>query len=187
MEVKNLKLFPTCPFDEYLEMPGWSYSGIRSQGKIFEAPTMKMNLGTKVHKFLLEPREYDYSEIDIVKPLAGALKAKVGPLMKYAKPELVVTADFIHNGFCMKYKGRIDFPVIPRIIIDFKVSEMPIQKSVPYFGYDIQQSGYALACGCPLALIMSIHPKTKYISIYNVPISAKWWEWQIIQKGEPIL
>lgn len=191
MQVQNLKCLPTCPFDEYLAMPGWSYSGIRSQGKTFEAPTKRMQLGTKVHQYILEPEKHQYDEDqNIVQPLAAALKSKVGPLLKHSQPELVVTADFIHNGFCLKFKGRIDLPVIPRIIIDFKVSEMPLYKFVEYFGTDNQLSGYALATGCPLAMVISINPnpkKRQEIQIHNVPISTKWWEYQVVSKGEPIL
>jgi len=186
MKVINQKLIQTCHFDDYIKLPGYSYSGIRSQGAVFEAPTAKMNLGTKVHKYLLEPREYEYDDIEIVKPLAQAIAAKVGVLMKYALTEVVITADFCHEGFVMPYKGRIDFLIPNRLIIDFKVSEMPIQKSVPYFGYDNQQSGYALGAKVPLALILSINPKTKFISIFNVQISPKWWEYQILQKGTPL-
>lgn len=187
MQVQNLKLLKTYPFEDYLKLPGYSYSGLRNEGKSFGPPTAKMQLGTHVHNYLMTPREYEFDDLHIVKPLAAALKAKLGPLLKYMEPELAVTADFVHEGFSMPYKGRIDLPIVNRIVVDVKVSEMPIQKGIEFFGYDFQLTGYAVAIGAPVALILSVHPaKPNDVKVTNIPIRKEWWQYQIKRYGTPI-
>lgn len=185
MIISNLQIHPTILFDEYLALPGYSYSGIKNDGNTI-SPSKKMQLGTQVHNYLLTPREYNYDNHEIVKPCADAVRAKLGPLLKYLRPELAVQADFIHNGFRMPYKGRIDLCITERIVIDIKVSEMPLHKAVAYFGYNDQLSGYSLAIGAKVAIIISINPKTKVITTMNIPITSRFWEYHIQRLGEPI-
>lgn len=186
MWIKNRKTYPTLHFDEYLAMPGYSYSGIKNDGEII-SPTKKMQLGTRVHNYLLTPREYDYEQYEIVKPCADVIRAKLGPLLKYLMPELVVTCEMVSNDFRMPYKGRIDLCIPDRIVIDIKVSEMPLHKAVPYFGYNNQVSGYSLAINAKVAIIISVNPKTKVVTTMNIPITENFWEYHITRLGEPLI
>ncbi len=184
MEVKNLTK-RTCHFDEYLLIPGYSYSGIKNEGKVFTVASAKMQLGTKVHQYLLEPEHYDHSDVEIVKPLAMALKKAIGPLIEFLEPEAAYTADFCHLGFTMPWKGRIDLCIPGRIVVDIKITDMPIRKGIEYFGYDKQLSGYATGITAKAALILSAPPKNPTnVTITNIPICTKWWEYQVLKKGE---
>lgn len=194
LEIKNQNLIPNVPFDDYIALPYWSHSKIKSLGKEIKAPTRRMNLGTYVHQYLLEPSMYDHSNIQLVRPLAVAIKNRLGALMKYTKPEITVTCEFHCNGFMLQYQGRIDLLVIKRLVLDIKVSDMPLAKSIPYFDYDNAMSGYALATGAEAAIIIRISPKSiekspdnPIIEIANVPIKSDWWEYQIVQKGVPLI
>lgn len=188
MQVLNRKTMLTCPFDEYVKIPAWGYSGIKLSGVEPFQPTAKMKLGTHVHNYLLTPKEYKYDDIEIVKPLAIKLKETIGErLMQYLEPEMVVTADFVHEGFRMKYKGRLDLSIYGKLVIDCKITEMDIRKAVDFFGYNFQQSGYAAGIEASTAIIVAIHPKKLTTQIYHVPLRFDWWEHQIKQKGEPML
>lgn len=187
MQIQNRKILKSIPFDEYLKMPGTSYSDIKNAGKEFSNPTGKMQLGTDVHTYLLTPEEYTHENVRIVKPIAIALKNKLGDLLPYLWPEMVVTCNFIYDGFCMPYRGRIDLGIPGRLVIDIKVTEMPIRKGIEYFGYDKQQSGYALGIDAKIALIVAIHPVKLTIEIAIIEIQKQWWQDQVIQKGEPML
>lgn len=184
MQVISRKLLTTCPFEEYLKLPGWSHSAIKG---FKGTPTKKMQLGTHVHNYLLTPEEYSYEDIDIVRPLAIALKQRIGPLIAYLVPELCVTATFVHNGFAMPYKGRGDLVIPRKIVIDLKITEMPLHKGIQYFGYDNQITGYNMGFDARVGLLMAINPKTKLISQVAVPVNSYWWEQQVITKGEPII
>jgi hypothetical protein len=187
--VKNRKMI-TCPFEDYLQIPAWSYSGIKLNGVDKFEPTEKMKLGTKVHNYLLTPDEYKYDNIETVKPVAIALRKKIPErLWPYLEKEQAVTADFEHEGFCLKYKGRLDLSIQKILVIDIKITSMPIEKVIAYFRYDIQQTGYALGIEAKTALIVSVHPTKLTTQIFNIPIEPciAWWEKQVKQKGEPIL
>jgi hypothetical protein len=189
MKVLNRQILTTCPFDNYLELPGWSHSKIRNDGQPFLSPTKRMQMGTKVHNYLLEPHLYDHDDEAIVKPLAREIRRVLGPLWKYLQPELAVTATFVHNGFAMQYHGRGDLVIPNRLVIDIKITEQPISKGIEHFGYDNAISGYCLGFNARAGLIITANPSPKKLGevfVYNVPLSADWWEYQIIQKGEPI-
>jgi hypothetical protein len=188
MQVLNRKMMTTCPFEDYLRIPAWSYSGIKLNGVDKFEPTAKMMLGTHVHNYLLTPKEYKYDDIAIVKPIAIKLKETIGErLLQYCEPEMVVTADFVHDGFRLKYKGRIDLGIFGKLVIDCKITELDIRKDVEFFGYDKQQSGYALGIDAKMYLIVAVHPKKLTTQIYTAPIRTDWWEHHTKQKGDPIL
>jgi hypothetical protein len=181
-------MMTTCPFEEYLKIPAWGYSGIKlNDAEPFE-PTAKMKLGTHVHNYLLTPGDYKYDDIEIVKPIAIKLKEAIGErLLQYCEPELVVTADFVHDGFKLKYKGRLDLAIYGKLVIDCKITELDIRKAVDFFGYNHQQSGYAAGIDAKMAIIVAIHPKKHTTQIYNVPLRYDFWEHHIKTKGDPIL
>lgn len=166
-------------FEEYLKLPGYSYSGIKNEGAE-KFTSVKMQLGTDVHNYLLTPELYEHTSKE-VKQIALALKQRIGPLFKYLKPEVAITANFVAQGFTMPYKGRIDLCIPQKLIIDVKVTE---KLNIDYFGYDKQLSGYAIATGAKAAIIVSVHPKTFKTQITNIPIDAAWWEYQVIQRGD---
>jgi hypothetical protein len=182
--IRNQQIQHGIPFEEYLAMERISYSGIKSNGCTFEA-TPKMRLGTAVHQFLLEPELYDYSQHDIVLPIAMALKEVAGAVMPYCKPEVVVTADMIYNGMMLPYKGRIDLKA-PGLILDIKVSEMDLDKSVDHFGYDKQVGGYMIASSTTRGIILSYNRKRRIVQrrvIHLTPEIEDFWAKKVWEKG----
>ncbi len=188
IKVENLIVYRNLEFEQYLELPGWSYSGIRNEGKNWKPPTSKMSLGTDVHNYRLEPAKYQHANINIVKPVVQSIDIALGSLSKFLEPEISVTADFIHANRRMKYKGRIDLSIIGRVVVDLKVSQLKDPfKAIQYFGYDKQFNGYATAIGARTILMVSSHPKRlQDTKIINIPVDTLWWEDQILQRGEII-
>lgn len=174
------------PFDDYLQMPGLSYSGIKAKGLQINQPTSKMQIGTMVHNYLFEPEKYEFklSTHKIVTAIAQQVKLTLGDAMIGLESEVSVTADFLHDGFKMQYKGRVDLLRAGKMVIDLKVSEMWLNKSIPYFGYDRQLSGYSLATGAKLQMILRINPVTLKTEVKMIPISSDWWESQILKYGK---
>lgn len=152
-----------------------------------------MNLGTAVHHYLLEPEKYDHTneQHELIKAAAVALKNKIGNLYRLLIPERVVLADFSYNGFTLPFKGRLDLSIENQIVIDIKVSRMPLEKAIKYFEYEDQLSGYAIPIKAKVAMIIGINPDTvgpgkePLISIANIPIKDDWWKYQVVQKGNP--
>lgn len=175
-----------CTFEEYLQIPAHSHSGLKNDGAVIQS-TPKMQLGTDVHNYLLTPELYKHTNSKLVRPIAMAIKAALGPLYKKMLPEQVVTADFEHERFVLAYKGRIDLFIPRHLVIDIKVTEANVAQTTQYFGYHNQLSGYAIATNVPRALIISINPKSLQTKTNTIPIHTKWWEQQIIKNGRPLL
>lgn len=187
--VINRKIYEGLPFEDYLKLPGVSHSDIRNKGnRVFATP--KMQLGTLTHTYLLTPSLYSGEHATLVVPLAKKLKAEIGPLLPFLRPEISVTCDFVAmvdgKEWILPYRGRADIGKPGRIGIDIKVSEMPLQRSVAFFDYDNQQNGYALGFGFQAVIIVAINPKTHLISMYNVHMTPLWWKIQIPKYGKPL-
>lgn len=175
-------------FEDYLKLPGLSYSGIKNEGRDNEfIPTQKMKLGTQVHSYLLTPEVYDHTNKEIVRPMAVELKRTIGQLTNHLKPEIAVTSFFSAQNFVMPYKGRIDLGIPGRLVVDLKVSEMEIDSAIKFFGYDKQLTGYCKALGCALAIIVSINPKTLKTKVTKITHDENWWNYQIITRGTPLI
>lgn len=178
MECSNV-VFHDCTFQQYLEMPGYSFSGLSHRRA--PKPTPKMALGTRVHNYLLDAADFDFEDLKIIKPLAIQVKKVLGDAYKHLIPEKAVTADFCHEGFTMKYKGRIDLHYPGVIVIDLKISE---NKDLEWFGYVDQVSGYTFPVKSPHGIVIKVHPKTMETNIIKVPITHRWWNEQIKIKGD---
>lgn len=167
--------------DDYFKLNGVSYSWIKNEGQFIKA-TPRMRFGSLVDAYLFEPEKYDGTYYELVKPVA----AVVADLLKgvKGKPQVAVTADFCHDGKRMPYKGRIDL-LTSKVVIDLKISEMDIERSINFFGYDRQIGGYCLATGCEKGLIISVHPRTKKVqkAIINPDKVREFWEVQILKHG----
>ena len=191
LTVHNVRFYRDLEFSDYLKMPGYSFSWLKSGGQKIE-PTPKMQLGTKVHTYLLSAREYLHEEgHELVRPLAVALKGILSPVLRYCSPELAVTADFVYQGMVLHYKGRIDLPVLHYksrlcVVIDIKVTEMDLRKSIDFFGYHNQINGYALSIGAQRRVIISVNPKSGVTQVIPIAYTDEFWKRAVLKYGKPI-
>jgi hypothetical protein len=81
MKVFDIRIMEGVEFDEYLQLPGLSYSDIKSDGKRID-PTDKMRFGTLVDTYVFEPAKYNYEQYDLVRPVAQQIVTDLGPLIK---------------------------------------------------------------------------------------------------------
>lgn len=181
MQVKNIKFYHDLDFAMYRALPGMSYSGIKGGAVV---TTDKMRLGTDVHQYLLEPSLYHHENRDIVKPIAEVIKAEIGDAFAYCKKEMSLSAEFHNNGNIFAYKGRIDM-MLPKMIIDLKVSSTPLDKSIEFFGYDKQVNGYMLATSSPHGIIIRVCPKTRKVEKKIIKKDISFWEWMCELHGIP--
>lgn len=174
-------------FTEYLTMPGYSYSGLKNEGRTF-ASTEKMKLGTLIHNFLFEPQNYQTGPLhETVKAVGAKVLSIFGSQWNTMQFEVCATADFAVPGIKMQmpYKGRLDIHIPNTAVIDLKVSEVPLAQSIPHFGYDNQLSGYGLATGIDALFIVRVNPKRpKEIEIKQVARVEEFWVNSIILKGQ---
>lgn len=183
MKVTQTKYYHNLPFEDYLTMPGTSYSSIKG----FEGePTEGMKLGTRVHNYLNEPATYDWQQSDIVIPIATQLRAYLGEAYHYLDKEVAFHSTFVHNGMKMLYKGRADMMKAGRIIVDLKVLSGPLPAAITRFGYERQVSGYCLATGCNMGLILAWNKLKKRVETKMIRPDESFWAYQCVRLGEPI-
>lgn len=182
MVIENMRQHELS-WDEYKVLPGHSYSNIKG-GTV--TPTDKMLLGTAVHDYLLLGQYTGTHPLPLVRAIASKLALKLGVLLPYLQAEVAITADFVHAGLKMPYKGRLDLTVMSQLVIDIKVTQV---KNIPgvlkYFGWNHQVSGYSLGSGAKAALLLTVHPGTLETNLFTIPITTDWWEHQIKRFGQP--
>jgi hypothetical protein len=184
MRIFDTRIMEGVDFDEYLQLPGLSYSDIKNDGKRI-TPTDKMRFGTLVDTYVFEPAKYNYEQYDLVQPIAQQIVTDLGPLIKHGRRQLAVTCTMVHKGFYLYYRGRPDL-VAGGLIIDLKVSELPILQSIQHFGYNRQVNGYAIPLQSRGGLIYSIHPKTHKVQKQAITNEVTWWEQIVLKYGKPI-
>lgn len=182
MIVSNIKYHRDIPFDDYLKMNGVSFSSLKADEFIPSAGSM---LGSKVHTYINEPEKYDYSDAEMVIPIAKELRKHLGDSFTYLEKEVAVTADFQHNGMLLKYKGRVDLLKIGRLVVDIKVLSGSLVKAVERFNYDKQLSGYCLGTESPIGLIMAFNKLSKKVEKLIIKPDPTFWEYQCVRMGVP--
>jgi hypothetical protein len=182
MIVNAIQYHRNINFSDYLALEGYSYSGLKER-KV-EVVTAKMRLGTEVDSYLFTPEDYIPSgefNPNMIRSIAKSVKDKLGSAWSVLERQLSVTANLCHEGFTMKYKGRLDLGIIGKLVIDLKVSE---KLAIEYMGYNEQLTGYCLAINAPVALILQVHPKTFNTTWHPVRRREDWWERQVLINGD---
>lgn len=183
IKVLNTKWYRGLTFGDYQKLPGVSHSDIRIKMGLLkpdQQPTEKMSFGVKVHNYLLEPEKYEHESIE-VKKAAIAVKEELGVLYQWLEKEVAITADFEHVGLTMPYRGRIDLAIKGRIIVDAKIiNGKDVRDTMDWLGYNNAQTGYCLASGAKIAIIVAYSTKTRQTQVVKVEQNPVWWEEQII-------
>lgn len=182
MKVTNTIYYENQKFEDYLEMPGTSFSSTK---EVVITPTEGMKLGTRVHNYLNEPKEYDWHDAERVIPIATALRATIGDAFFHLKKEVGFTSNFTHNGMTLKYKGRADMLYVGKVVIDIKVLAGSIDTAIVRYGYDKQISGYCLATGANFGLIISWNKMSKKVEKKMILPSDAFWKYQCAHRGFP--
>lgn len=184
------------PFDEYLTLPGYSFSFLKRERSGFAedvAYTAKIGIGKLVDAILSEPATANMgSELyPAAKAIAFKLQQQFGPLLPAFKKQVSYTGLFTANGWSCPTRGRLDFLLERRAVIDLKVtSEKRILPLIDHMQYWDQQFGYALLAGVPkrYILIYSRPNKESTLLPSPMPIPAvnEWWAEKIERFGWPV-
>jgi hypothetical protein len=185
MKIFDIRIIEDIPFEDYLKLPGLSYSSVKNGGSRID-PTDKMRFGSLVDAYLFEPHTYNGEQYNLVRPIAEAAIGKLGALIRHGRRQLAVLCTMVYNGLYIYYKGRVDLEACG-LIIDFKVSEMNVIQAINHFGYNHQLNGYAIPLGSKGGLIFSIHPKSPHpIQLQAIQNSVIWWQQQVLKYGKPV-
>lgn len=185
MQVTNRRQYSQLEWKEYAAIKGYSYSGIKNEGKPPFKASDKMRFGSLVDEYLFTPESYNGEQRSLVVPVAKELQKVLGGAILSGKPQLSVTANFEQDGLVMPFKGRLDLH-LPGLVIDLKVSELHPIKAIQYFRYDWQMAGYCAATDSKKSIIISINPKTFKISMVPITPNYDFWEYHVKRLGTPL-
>jgi hypothetical protein len=169
-------------------MPGISYSSVKAATRGRVDPTDKMRFGSLVDTYLFEPAKYNGEQYELVRPVAQAAVQQLGQALRHARRQLVVSCTMICEGLYLKYKGRVDMTICSQhpVVLDFKVSDMPLLAAIKHFGYNHQVNGYAIPLQAKTSIIFSISPKPPYKpQMMPIPNSLIYWRQVVKQYGKP--
>lgn len=181
-QVDNTQYYRDMPFEEYLKIEGVSFSSIKGFNG---TPSEGMRLGTRVHNYLNEPALYDWEQAELVRPIAGAVRGKLGTAYKYMEKELAFTSEFHYMGMILKYKGRADLIKVNNVLVDYKVLAGGLDSAIERFGYDKQISGYCLATGCRLGIIIAWNKAKRKIETRTITPDPTFWMHHVVKLGRP--
>ncbi len=162
----NIVRYDNLPFDDYLNLAGYSHSFLkRERNGIMPHLEITDNilLGALVDSILTEPSRVQMSHVlyPAASKIAATLKHQYGDLIKHFKTQVSYTATVECSGLEMQVKGRTDFLLESRAIIDLKVTKAKnVSALIQYMGYENQVWHYA-----KLAQV-----EKAYILIYSVPL-----------------
>jgi hypothetical protein len=125
------------------------------------------------------------------KAIAFKLHQQFGDLLPVFKKQVSYTCLFTANGWSMPFRGRPDFELRKRAIIDLKVtSEKRILPLIDHMQYWDQQFGYALAAECPKRYILIYSRPNKEATLIPKPMPSpavnEWWAEKIERFGWPV-
>jgi len=186
LQVYNIQFYPNIEWEDYCKLPGYSFSGIKSNGVALDE-SEGMRLGKRVHAYLLKPMEYDWVDAGVVIPIAREINSRIGThLLRYMELECGVTATFLHEGLEMRYKGLLDIHEKRTIVVDLKVIAGDLSAYIKRFLYDQQVIGYGIPADVQRRLIVAFNKKTKQVQTAFVDYDPRWWCHQIKRLGKPV-
>ena len=182
MTISNLVIHEKLPFEDYRQLSGMSFSGTKTFTPI--VPTFKMKLGTALDQYLTEPEKYDGFEYDMIRKAAPLVRQKMGGLWNKLEKQLSYTCTMKYKDFELLHKGRPDFCIPGKIVIDLKYVED--KAAIERFDYPSQLSGYSLSLNCPMAFILEMSRKRNEAKLIACRISSEFWERQILLRGNMV-
>lgn len=186
MQINNVQYHPDIPWEDYLKLPGYSFSGLKNQG-VDILPSEGIAIGKLVHTYLLKPKEYNYERHEIVIPIARELVKYYNSIIRFAEVEVGVTSNFCVDGLCMPHKGLADMAIRKHLIVDYKILAGDLQYYLKTFLYAEQLRGYMLPFEAPIGLIIAYNKRTKKVQREVIGQDPRWWIYKIKQYGKPIL
>lgn len=198
MKYINQEILKDIPFDQYLNLPGYSYSFLKREvnGTLpaFHS-TDKVRIGSIVDDLLTNPEgaDVDTELYPIGKKIANFLKDFIGEnALETLGRQLSIKGEIENEGLVMPVKGRLDLFGLGRVI-DLKVTdvrEADLNSLTFYMGYDKQMYNYCNLSGVDQATLIFYTKKTDKIILRNLDFSKgnercfKFWNEKSLKFGK---
>lgn len=187
---REVQRYTGLDFSSYVALPGYSHSFLKREIN-GTAPhiqkTDKMAFGSLVDDIRSNAQvDMGHPLYPAARDIAARLYAEFGTLLDAFHKQVSYTGTFSHRGFSMPVKGRPDFEVPNKLIVDLKVTHAKdLRGLLAWAKYDDQQFCYGKLAGVTvryLMIYMVPHKRTEFIPLRDTP-SNSFWEEKILKFG----
>jgi hypothetical protein len=188
----NIKRFDDLDFMEYLRLPGFSHSFLKSERSGVAADilmTENIRIGKLVDGILTDPASVDMGDplYSVAREVVYFIEKQFGKLIKHFEPQVSYSAEINFKGFTMLTKGRLDWLLKDIAVTDLKITRSKnIRSVIDFMGYKNQVYHYARLARVPKAYLM-VHSiplkKTELIKIDCSGNENEFWAEKIIHFG----
>lgn len=179
-------------------MPGYSQSFLKTeQNGIAPGITItdNMKLGSMVDSILTEPYKVDVKSpfYNPGRQIAVLIKNDFGPFINRFEKQVSYTATACYEGWEMAVRGRLDFGIPNRAVLDLKVTKDTspdnVYSLIKHMGYDNQLYSYCKFYGVKQAYLIIHFVKYKITKLYSIDVTGRneFWEDKIIKFGVPVM
>lgn len=190
IEFKNIRRLYNVPFEEYLQVKGYSHSFLkREQNGVapYFQMTGKVELGNLVDAILTQPDKVDiYSpQLKRAEIIADTIKYYFGSCIEQFEAQVSIAADLEYLGLTMPFKVRLDWGLKGIAVIDLKVTaESNFKAIIEHMAYDNQLFGQAGAYEVPSAYLLMYSTKTNKCDLIQRPLNTgEFWKEKILKFG----
>jgi hypothetical protein len=165
IETQNIQQHLDIPFEEYLKMPGYSNSFLKSE-KQGTTPFFNVTENVRIGKLvdgMITGEEFDFRDelYPTAKLIADKIKSDFGALINVFQKQVSYTAEFKLGEFVMPSRGRLDFLIPNMAVADLKVTKSKdIESLIKFMGYENQMWSY-----CKYAKV-----KFAFLIIHSIPL-----------------
>jgi hypothetical protein len=190
---KNIQCFQGLDFESYKLLPQYNFSFLKNeQAGVAKAVkvTDKMILGSLVDairtggKIDMAHKLYPHA-----KKIAAFLYNKFGSVLDAMQPQPSFTGELHYGQFKLPTKGRPDFLLPKKLIVDLKVMHgRDVRGTINYMRYHDQLFGYAKLAQVDEAYILAYSIPLQTAVFEPVPVGPTngFWIDKIIKFGTPI-
>lgn len=193
----NIKRYDDVDFNSYLNYRGFSHSYLKSLSNVGVAREFVMSdkimLGSLVDGILTQPDKVDMSDKQyaVAKDIAAFIRAKF-PFIDHFDKQPSYTATMKMYDFEMPIKGRLDYLLKDKCVIDLKVTQtkciVPGQATalIQHMGYNNQLWHYARLANVKDAYLIVHSVPARKTHLIKVDVSATindFWANQILNHG----
>lgn len=191
--VSDIQRFDGLDFANYQALPHYNFSFLkREKFGIAQSVqvTDKMILGTLVDAIRTGGKvDMSHKLYPHAKKIAAFLYAKFPAILDALVPQVSFTGNMLYSGFRLPVKGRPDYLLPKKLIIDLKIMHgRDIPSTISYMRYEDQQFGYAKLAQVSQAYILAYSVPLQDAKFYPLQIndSNPFWIEKIIKFGKPL-
>lgn len=187
---KNISRILQQPFDAYKQVQRFNFSYLKRERAGITtdlAMTDKIMLGTLVDAILTGGFiDMGHKMYRHAKRIAAYIKANFSAIIPHLSNQVTYTGEMHYNGFVLPVKGRLDWELPKRMVIDLKVTSVAdIPALIEHMKYKDQQFCYYSLAQVPESYILAYSTKLERAQVIQLEVTKynEFWAEKIIRFG----